>query len=286
MPLSLEELEAMLPTGKRTTIVRPEGLVYMLIAPPKWGKTTWFCNIPGMALIPSERGHKFQDVPTIYIDAWNMKHPRDPWFDDDGVLHMTMYQFMTVIVESDKYNFLCFDTADQLAKKCSDYFCEKNGWTHPTDGGDYGKGWDVAQNSPFRQLVGKILATGRGIGFTTHSEVHTTAFKKGAQSKRETSLPGGIFKFLHTQADVILHGKFGQKTGKNSYRDRILRTEGDEETLAGNRSHIILPEEYIVDPKRPWDQWCSFFKDKTLAASAEAEVKNSSPRLSVLKKKH
>lgn len=270
--LSLEDLEDMLPTAPRLVLASPISLVYMLIAPPKWGKTTWFCAFPDTLLVAFERGFQFQKTPTVFIDAWDQKG-FVPYTDDDGVVHMTMKLLEKLLMASDKYKFVFFDTADMGAKKCSDYYLAKHGWQHAQDGGDYGKGYDIVQNTPFRQLIGSIMGTGRGIGFITHSEVKTTEFSKGKKSKRETSLPGGIHKFLHTQADIILHGSFGIRQKGNKYRDRILQTEGDEETLAGNRSRdLYLPAKFIVDPEHPWTQWSAFFSDPSLAPEAEAEL--------------
>lgn len=276
--MDIEELEAMLPTDPRTAKTNPLKLVYLAIAPPKFGKTTWFGSIPGALLVAFERGYQFQTVPTVFIDAWDAKK-FDPYVDSEDVVHMTMKLLEKSLVASDKYDFIIFDTADMAAKKCADYHCKESGWRHPQDGGDYGKGYDITQNAPFRHMVNGILATGRGVGFITHSQVNTTSFAKGQKSKKETSLPGGIHKFLHSQADIILHGSFGVKQKGNKFRDRIWQTEGDEETLAGNRSREQnIPSRFIIDPEAPWDQWVRFFNDPTAAAEAEAALASSPSR--------
>jgi hypothetical protein len=184
-----------------------------------------------------------------------------------------MEQVMEALTATEKFDFIIFDTADMAARKCVDYHLHKNGWQHAQDGGDYGKGYDIVQNTPFRHMIGAIMATGRGIGFITHSEIKTTAFAKGNKSKKETSLPGGIHKFLHTQADIMWHGGFGVRQKGNRYRDRIVQTEGDEETLAGNRTkNVNIPPRFILDPADPWGQWCSFFTDPTAADKATSDL--------------
>lgn len=267
--MDLEAAEALLPTGNREVTVDPIDLVYLTIAPPKWGKSTFAGSIPDSVIVAFERGFHFQKTPVIYITKWREKNPPEPWVDKSGVVHMNMDQFVELMEASDKYRHLIFDTANMASKKCTDYVCMLNGWKHPTDGGDYGKGWDLAQNTPFRQIIAALMATGRGMTFITHSAVNTQNFASGPQSKRETTLPKGIFEFLQTQADVIFHGSYGGKRDGNKYRDRIFRTEGDEETLAGNRmKDIIIPEQYIVDPEDPWGQWASFFEDQDAATAA------------------
>lgn len=266
--LSLEEMEAMLPTKPRKAGHNPLSLVYLGISVPKWGKTTFFCDFPGAVLLAFERGFQFQQCPTIFIDKWH--DPKfEPYVDSDEVMHMTMMQASKVLEASDKYKFLVYDTADMAAKKCSDYYLEKYKWQHAQDGGDFGRGYDIAQNTPFRQSVGRMMATGRGIAFTTHQAINEHKTKSGF-AKKETTLPGGIYKFLHTQADIILHGSFGARQKGNKYRDRIWQTEGDEEVLAGNRARgLYLPAKYIVDPERPYEQWAEFFANPEIAAEAD-----------------
>lgn len=271
-------MEELLPTKQRKTAANPAGLVYLAIGVPKWGKTTFFCDCPDALLIAFERGFQFQKTPTVFIDIWH--DPKfEPYTDDNDVVHMTMTQLKKSLVASDKYRFLIFDTADMAAKKCSDYHLGKHGWQHAQDGGDFGRGYDIVQNTPFRQMVGDLMATGRGIAFTTHQQVNTTEFKKGKRAMKETTLPGGVYKFLHTQADIILHGHFGVRQKGNTYRDRIFQTEGDEETLAGNRARdLVLPARYIVDPARPWAQWTEFFTDPSKAVEAEEELMAASSK--------
>lgn len=278
--MDLAAAEALLPTENREVTVDPIELVYLDIAPPKWGKSTFASAIPDSCLVAFERGFHFQKTPVIYINKWKEKNAQEPWADASGVVHMNMDQFVELMEVSDKYRHLSFDTANMMAKKCTDYVLMKNGWTHPTDGGDYGKGWDLAQNIPFRQVVAALMATGRGMSFITHSLVNTTNFAAGAQSKRETTLPKGIFEFLQTQADVIFHGSYGAKRPGNDYRDRIFQTQGDEETLAGNRmKDLNIPEKYVVDPVDPWGQWCTFFTDPEAAERAMEDLAQSRPAL-------
>lgn len=266
---TVKEANELLPQKPTQSIIDPASLVYLGIAPPKFGKTTWFNSIPDALLLAFERGHAFQKGFKIGIKDWGGRMEVEQ--DEEGVRYMTMEMVSEILETSDRFSFIIFDTADMAAKLCSDYHCKRQGWNHLTDGGDYGKGYDIGQNTPFRQMVGRIMRTGRGIGFITHSQVNTSKFKKGDVAKKETTLPGGIYKFLHSQADVILHGQFGNKG------NRIWQTVGDDETLAGNRMRDInIPTRFIVDNKDPWKQWCSFFKDPKAAAAAEKAVEQLS----------
>ena len=262
-------MEELLPTKPRKAIPNPLSLTYLAIGVPKWGKTTFFCDAPDALLIAFERGFQFQQCPTVFIEKW-LDSKFEPYTDDDGIVHMTMGQLRKSLMASDKYKFLIFDTADMAAKKCSDYHLQKHNWQHAQDGGDFGRGYDIVQNTPFRQLVGDLMGTGRGIAFITHQQVNSTDMQKGKKAMKETTLPGGVYKFLHTQADIIMHASFGSKRPGNKYRDRIWQTEGDEETLAGSRCRdLYLPSRYVVDPERPWAEWAEFFTNPDLAAEAD-----------------
>lgn len=277
--LTTAEANALLPDVPTQERPQPEKLNYMLIAPPKWGKTTWMCDIPNALLLAFEQGHAFQKAFKMIVDCWDKKVTEDNpaiWQEateegqPPGNFHCTMTKIAEVLEAADKFDFVIFDTADMAAKMCLDYYLRKHGWTHAKDGGDYGVGHDISQNTPFRQMVGRIMKTGRGVGFLTHSEVKKTDLA----SKKETTLPNGVYKFLHTQADIIMHGSFGIKQKGNRYRDRVIQTEGDEETLAGNRVRdLIIPARYIVDTNSPWAQWRSFFTDENAVATAEEDMR-------------
>ena len=97
------------------------------------------------------------------------------------------------------------------AKLCLDWHYKQMGVKHASDAGDYGKGWDLCLTQPFRQQVGQIMKSGRGVGFITHTNVIEKKVGNTTTSRAETTLPSQVQKFLHTQADVILHGSFGRK---------------------------------------------------------------------------
>lgn len=274
MALSKEEADDLLPSSPVRSKPNPAGLNYLIIAPPKWGKTTFACAIPNALLLAFERGHAFQEAYKICVDCWDVTRGQfEVYEDEEGARHMSMKIISNILTSTDKFDTIIFDTADMAAKMCVDFYLQKNGWQHAKDGGDYGAGYDIVQNTPMRQLIGAIMRTGRGIVFLTHSQINEKKIGKTTTAKKETTLPGGVHKFLHTQADVIMHGSFGVRQKGRTYRDRIIQTEGDEETLAGNRCQgISLPGRYIVDPKQPWEQWANFFEDPLAAETAEKEL--------------
>lgn len=275
MPLSTEEADAILPQEPTKAITNPVRLKYMIIGPPKWGKTTLMCAAPDSILLAFEEGHAFHETHKIIIDCWDRdwKEKKDGWGkDDDGNLHTSFVEAVEAIVKSSRFQFIVIDTADMAAKMCLDFHYKKYGVSHASEAGDYGKGWDLCLTQPFRLQIGALMKSGRGIGFITHTNIIEKKIGNTIQARAETTLPSQVQKFLHTQADLILHGFFGKKRKGQLERDRVISLDGTNEILAGSRvRHIHLPKKFIVDPISPWEQWTTFFDDEKAAAAADEQ---------------
>lgn len=269
--MTKQQAESLLPTKPTKGQINPSRLIFTLIADPKWGKSTFFMSNPDALLLAFEDGHKFINGNKIVIDDWKAKNYEIKTIDD--VKHMTFMQAIEALEATTKFNMVVIDTADMAVKMCSDYGCAKRGVEHPQDGGDYGKGWELIINTPFRQAMMRIIKTGRGVAFITHSKTEISKFTSGEKAKKESTLAKGAKALVFTQSDVIAHGEFGSKRENNRYRDRILVLEGDNDTLAGNRAGTILPARYVVDKKDPWGQFCKFFTDPTASEKAEKQFR-------------
>jgi hypothetical protein len=177
------------------------------------------------------------------------------------------------------YDFIIIDTLDAASKMCSQYECDRAGLKHPSDGGDWGKGFDLYQTDPFRRFFNRIVKLGVGVAGTTHVREEWKKNKYGVEEfRRETSLPGGIQRFVHSQADVIINGQFRRRRKGQRDRDREISFDGSNEIMAGTRiKSVRLPVKYISAvptgdrPSAPWEQWVSFFEHSP-AAGEEAEA--------------
>lgn len=271
--MDTETANSLLPQAPTKSIRNPARLKYLGIAPPKWGKTTLFTSVPDSILLAFEEGHAFHETHKIIIDAWDRPYAerKAGWLeDDDGNLHTGFAEAVEAIVASDRFNFVIIDTADMAAKMCLDYHYNKLGVTHASDAGEYGKGWDLTLTQPFRKQIGALMKAGRGLAFITHTNLVTKKVGRVETSKWETTLPSQVQKFLHTQADVILHGNFGKKRKGQDERDRVISLDGSDEILAGSRIRgINLPKKFVVDPVDPWGQWASFFDNPEAVKAAE-----------------
>lgn len=271
--MKTSEANALLPQKPTSSTMDPTRLVYLLIGEPKWGKTSFFMSNPNAILLAFEEGHKFQRGHKVIIDKWRHRGNYPIKKDSEGCPHMTLEQAVEVLEKSDRFDMVIMDTVDMAVKMCLDYHTEKAGKEHASDMGDYGKGWDLAQNAPFRRLMLRILKTGRGLAFITHTKIEIARFTSGEKAKKASTLPTGIMRFCESQADVIFHGEYGKRRKPNRQRDRILVCEGDMDTLAGNRTGALLPARYIVSPKNAWTQFKKFFTDSKAADLAEAEYR-------------
>lgn len=262
-----------LPTQSTIRPVDPLSYRYLAITPPGWGKTEFFSSFEDSILLACEAGHKFVETQKIVITSWSKKP--DETHDMDGNVIMSFTQAINAIISSDRFRFVIIDTVDALIKLITDATTKEHGVDHVSQMGDFGVGHDLGQNKPFRQIIEKLMHSGRGIAYTTHMEVKDVSTnKKEPKKKKETSLPNGIIKLLYPQVEVVLHGMFGGIREGHTKRDRIFKTEGSEEILAKNRGGI-LPPAFIVehDIKKRWAQFQGFYTNPETVVSAYEEYK-------------
>jgi hypothetical protein len=265
----------------------PERLKYLLLAPPKWGKTTFLAGCPSVLLLAFEEGHSFVECHKIVITNWYARiQERIPREDEQGIKYASALEVVEALEVYNPYKMIIIDTVDAAVKMCTDYECSAAKIAHPSDGGDYGKGWDLFQTAPFRRYYNRLVKLGVGVGCTSHIKESFEKNKFGQlQYRRDSTLPTGIQRFIHAQSDVIINGFFiddnlfrrVQKTRKGPIiRDRIVSFDGSDEVMAGTRiTKIRIPNKYFVDSPQldiaaPWKQWANFFTHSP-AAGEEAE---------------
>lgn len=271
-PKEKKALAALLPKQSTQAKINPARLCYLMIADPKWGKTEFFMSNKNAVLLATEEGHKFQRGHKMIIDCCDApkRSGYENRIDSEGCPHMTFVQAVkTLELFPKKFDMVIIDTADMAVKMCVDYHVEQAGVNHISDMGDYGKGYEIGLNVPFRQQVMKILKTGRGVVFIAHSKIETARFTSGERARKEARLAKGAKDLLESQADIILHGELGKRRNGNRLRDRILVCEGDSDTMAGNRTGAMLPARYVVKRPGQWDQFMSFFSNPEASEKQE-----------------
>lgn len=264
-----EERVSLLPTTSKPIIWTPSKLKYLLIALPKWGKSTFFSGCPNVCLLAFEAGYSEIDCPKIVITCWDRSYKKKKlgWeVDDDNVVYTSAIEVIEEMETSCPYDLVIIDTIDAATKMASDYYCAIAGVQHPSEGGKYGRGWDILQTRPIRIFYDRLVRLGIGVAAITHSKEKTDDRFGDSKPKKETSLPGGVQHFVHTQADVIMHGFFARRRKGQRDRDRYISFDGSNELMAGTRIRkVYIPNKYIVTPPTrtddslPWKQWESFF---------------------------
>lgn len=261
-----------LPTNAPQIILRPEKLKYLMIAPPKFGKTTFFSGVPKCCLLAFEAGYSSAECPIIVITNWDRpyKERKEGWNEDEqGIVYTSAMEVLEELENYNPYDFIIIDTIDMATKLCSDYHCEIAKVQHPSEGGDYGRGYDLLQTAPIRKFYNRITKLGVGVAAITHCKERMDKDKFNRDRfRRETSLPGGVQQFVHAQSDVIMHGFFARRRRAQKERDRYISFDGTDEVMAGTRiRRIYIPNKYIVRPPSridlslPWKQWSEFFSD-------------------------
>jgi len=263
-------------------MLAPRKLKYLLVAPPKWGKTTFIAGCPNAVLLAFEAGYAGAECPVVVITDWDRpyKERQKGWREDEsGIVFASAIEVVEELEKTCPYEMIVIDTGDQMVKMASDHHCSVAKVEHPSDGGDFGRGYDLLQTSPVRRFYNRLVRLGVGVAVTTHVKEWTEKSKGVERLRRETSLPGAIQSFIHAQSDVIMHGFFGRRRRGKSERDRVVSFDGNNEVMAGTRlRQVKLPSKYIVAPPvaddlfLPWKQWEGFFTDSPQAGlNAETE---------------
>jgi hypothetical protein len=216
----------------------------------------------------------------VVINAWQVSvKERGSYTDEEtGIKYASALEIVEALEAYCPYDFIIIDTLDAASKMCSDWEIECAGLKHVSDGGDYGKGYDMYQTNPFRRFYNRIAKLGCGVAGTTHVKEEWKKSKYGVEEfRRETSLPAGIQRFIHAQADVIINGELKRRRKGMRDRDRMISFDGTNEVMAGTRiKSVYLPIKYIPavptleHPDAPWLQWIRFFKESPTAGQ-EAE---------------
>jgi|SRR5215472_4890345 len=281
--LTKEQAVTYFPTKVVIETPKPDRLKYFFLAPPKFGKTTFFAGCPNSLLLAFEEGHMFAATHKIVITDWTPTTLKDrgPLQDEEtGIIYATAMEVIEALEAYNPYRLIIMDTIDMAVKMSTDFELGRAKLQHPSDGGDYGKGWDLYQTQPIRRYYNRLVKLGVGVACTSHIREDWRKDKYGQdQYRRESTLAAGVQRYIHTQSDVVINGFFGRKKPKRGkqIRDRIISFDGTDEVLAGTRiQKVFIPNKYICapptdeDPGIPWKQWSKFFTESPKAGQ-EAE---------------
>lgn len=255
----------LLPSVPTLRTGKPEGWKCLIVAPPGHSKTEMVMSNPKCLLLACEEGHGGTDGFKISITGWDDSEQYEPV---KGIPKGGFVQVVGALQKSAgalPYDTVAIDTIDVLIKMLVDDklpgLRDKDGLKvqHLSDVG-FGKGYDLGQNSPFRQEFNKLVKLGLNVILLTHEKKKDASFSSGTKTKKETTLPNGIFEQIYPMMDTIIHGVFGKKRKNMKRRDRIYVTEGSEDMLAKNRLGL-LPPAWLVshDQSKRWEELVGYF---------------------------
>jgi len=223
-----------LPDEKKIPNTDPARLTGLLYGLPKIGKTSWFATFPDTLFLTTEPGTKGQE-----IFEYNS--------DDGGCKNWDLVRAAVDLLEkTDRFSTVVMDTGDEGYTICFDWTCKREGISHPSDA-DYGKGWGAIATE-FRDIVNRIVRTGRGVWFTSHVKETEHKPRGGTPFTKITPTLGTqAWKVIVPLCDLVIYCEY-MTVPATRQTQRVMITTGDEMVLAGGR-RLCRGTEKIVLPR-------------------------------------
>jgi len=176
----------------------------------KIGKTTLAAQFKDALFLMCEPGGRALSIRQVSVRNWQ-----------------EFKGYVDLAVKDKSAQTIVVDTADFCYEYCMEYVCEKLAMEHPSDEG-YGKGWKAVRNE-FTKEIGKLLHSGKGIIFISHSKDEEFKSRKTeTRSKVVSSMPGQAKDVLEGLIDIWACYEYDGKR-------RILIIGGNDEVDAGHR---------------------------------------------------
>ena len=140
------------------------------------------------------------------------------------------------------YTRIIVDGVGELYMMCQQWACAKHGVNHPSDNENFGATWSLLKES-FNDFVNRLLRLQTvaecGLMFISHSQWKERKVRGGAKLDRlEPLLPNACGEIINGKVDAWFAYDYAEDG------NRVLITQGDEETGAGHRidGRFLTPE--------------------------------------------
>ena len=198
----------------------------LLYGREKIGKTTFFASFPDAMFITTEPGTK--GLTNIY------EFDPGPF----GISWTAIRKAVQLLENSDRFKTVIIDTADRAYDLCFRYVCDELGIDHAGENAqgkkDYGKSWDAIK-SEFRDVILRIVRTGRGVAFTSHSRESTITTKSGLEYTRIVpTMKGQARDVIEPLVDIFLYAEY-MRSPTQEEPVRVILSQGDELLWGGTR---------------------------------------------------
>lgn len=221
----------------------------LMIAPPKFGKTTLATLIPKSITCAFELGYSGQVTDAIDIETW-----------EDFIKFIDNLQKNRKEIGND-IKIIAMDTVNRAYEMCGDYTLRELARlaTKKDKKGNlivvkYNKPQDVPhgqfyseRDKFFSKQLNRLISLGFKPFFTTHSEIKTVTPKVEEGQPEQpsydiysTTMDKRCEKIIMPLVDYILYGKRIKTTDEigNITSTRVLTSKGDTDVVAGNRVYI------------------------------------------------
>lgn len=259
------ELSDLLPSAPTKPEIDPAMQRIFLIAPPKFGKSTWCNSFPDPIFLCTERGHDSIESSRIQIDRWDWLEDEAPdqisermKKDKQGVRHMSFVDALSLLKGSDKFGTIIIDTLDKLYLMCTDYICAKKQIEHPSDEG-YAKAWHAIRDEFIRAIL-TLHNINRGVIYISHvkyRDIENT--RKGSKiTQAEATIPNTCRAIIEPEVDIILHGGF-EPDKESDKHQRVWRCEPSDSFRECGDRNGKLPKRFACDKVDGYARFSKFF---------------------------
>jgi len=223
-----------LPTERKAALRDLLQFSQILYGREKIGKSTHYASYPDSLFFATEPGVKGLEVFSLN--------------EDEGVRDWDMFLKGIKLLEDNptSFRFIIIDTVDEAYSHCLDWVCKRRGIEYPgqDDQGreDFGKSWRAVRKE-FTTAIHRILRTGRGVAFTSHSKEETVKSKSGVSYQRVyPTISRQGREVIEALVDFYFYCEYVRDMMGNT--QRVIFTHGDEMVWAGCRpvAGVNLPQ--------------------------------------------
>lgn len=205
----------------------------ILIAPPKFGKTTIASLYPKAIICAFEKGYNAQVANVVDTPTW-----------DDFIKFVDKLENNRQVV-GDNVKTIVLDTVNEAHDKCGAYALktlsrlDQKKYVKPTDV-PYG-GYYTELDKQFKLQIDRLLKLGFMPLYLTHNKIKNVKPKNGeAYDIYVSTMSERCEKIVYPAVDYIIHGERRKvvDTLGNAKMTRVLVIKGNEVTEAGGRVYI------------------------------------------------
>lgn len=241
-PVAARKPSLQLPESKKPMdldIRHYKGLFY---GREKIGKTSFLAKFPDILFLTTEPG-----TQGLSIYEFNSENGGCTSWE-------VIREAVDLLVASDRFAYVVFDTIDKAYEMCLDFVCKQEGIAYPgmdaAGREDWGRSW-TAVKKEFSLQIHRLVKTGRGVYFTSHVKEEEVRTKSGdAYTRIYPSMPKQARTVIEALVDFFFYAEY---VSIGTETQRVFFTQGDELIWAGHREPAKFPRVLPMDKEFPFE---------------------------------